>query len=342
MSNRRVWGSLALVLLSACIEEPPPETTASPALGCLSLVCGNETALGAYPFFELDEKRLDYSPVGSLKITDFRAADDSKLSLIIDGYALKGKKANGTILQKDQLAGATIKIEHKDGFHSFELLIEDADSVPYFEGGAVGQPKIPTYRMSYVEYQGTRARPRVDLCGSDLETDPILPKQLLFHQGDRYDPETGVVYATGAAAGSWFNVTCIDDALWKMAIFHYTETGSYGDFTTDQTRRTAMLQGIRADYCGTGFSMTESGTPLDWENEEGWLTIQPDPLFEAVWDGDGAICLNEPRLWDREDVPCIATMPRCDHVAVDGLAGLNWGGFEDGGYVATWSWAGDF
>jgi hypothetical protein len=55
---------------------------------------------------------------------------------------------------------------------------------------------------------------------------------------------------------------------------------------------------LTGDYCGTGMSFTEDGTSLYWQNAAGWSSnnLPPSTAFEAYWNGNGARCLDTPRL----------------------------------------------
>ncbi len=65
----------------------------------------------------------------------------------------------------------------------------------------------------------------------------------------------------------------------------------------------ASVRVVRADYCGDGQSWTYPGTPVQVEDKMGinaafggpWLPGQGVPVDEAVWDLDGAVCLDTPR-----------------------------------------------
>ena len=71
---------------------------------------------------------------------------------------------------------------------------------------------------------------------------------------------------------------------------------------------------MRADYCGDGRSFTVDGTPINIYDR---LNIQEDTeewRFEARWNTDGAMCVDQPRQHLPRPLPgCIAVRhdPRC-------------------------------
>lgn len=117
--------------------------------------------------------------------------------------------------------------------------------------------------------------------------------------GERYSWSDKTVTATGAAAAGWFNIACEDNALYDMKFQGYDPQPAHADLPrTSANERQAALKMITADYCGTGRSFTETGTPLHWINDAAWSDNGPPPAstFEAKWDHTGALCLDNPRL----------------------------------------------
>jgi hypothetical protein len=325
---------------SGCFAEDDPTSWQSQALLCPPLVCGNTNAMGVYAFYELDEKAVSFSPVGKVRIRSFTHFSGEKMTLDVLGKKLTGKREGGGSYSGTGLVNSTLTIESETPGLTFDIKIKKADTVPYFEDGAADGGKLPVYRLTVTKkVDGRTGAPTVSLCGDDPDSDPVgQPKYAMFSQGDRYDPEKGTVIATGADAEPWFNVACMDDVIWKANAFRYHEPGSTGEFVTEMIERTAIVQATRADYCGTGEAFTVPHTDLDWANDHGWLSIQPDPLLEAVWDGDGAMCLDTPRLVDRDTLPCAATLPYCSSgYAPDGAPYIDWGWFDDGGFIVTYA-----
>ncbi|MFY0538849.1 ADYC domain-containing protein [Nannocystis pusilla] len=104
-----------------------------------------------------------------------------------------------------------------------------------------------------------------------------------------------------------------------MAKMKHMGYGPNQDFPGQSTaatvnQRQATIRMITADYCGDGYSFTEDGTHLDWENLA--ETVSPDAPpswsdIEALWDEDGAVCLSNPRLATLAQVAVRCTLPTC-------------------------------
>ncbi|MEZ4384094.1 MAG: ADYC domain-containing protein [Nannocystaceae bacterium] len=80
-----------------------------------------------------------------------------------------------------------------------------------------------------------------------------------------------------------------------------------------------VVRNVRADYCGTGLSHTEDGTPTQQEDKFGMNKfVDPSRQTEAHWDfGVGAVCLYEPRHpdVDYEKIYSECGIPKCDPAA---------------------------
>lgn len=332
MSIRRIVILASLAIVPACIDNDDELSTTSAAVGrpCAELVCGNTNAFGVYAFYELDERALEYSAVGGMRIKSFKTSANAKMTVVVDGDLLHGRIGN-TFIDGPALLHSKLLIESNLTTTQYQVEIQDIQSVSYVDDGSADMVTIPTYKLTVIElYADGSYGPTVSYCGDDINGNPKLA---IVSQGDRYDPATARVTATGALAGSWFNIACYDDAIWKTTVMRYHHPGSTGDYVTSGTERTAMMESVRADYCHTGHSYTHAGVWLEWANDQAWLTNDGAPNLEAVWGGNGALCLNDPRDTEhyvRDDVACHGRIPTCDE--------LGWTSFADGGYLATYSW----
>ena len=285
-------------------------SVAASSTDCEEIVCGNAAALDDHPFWELDQSKVAYSPVGGFRIKSFRTAGDVPLVLRVQGFVLLG--INGVqIIGPMGLIGAKLVIESRIG-PQYEMTLEAVGSIPYLELGNV-DPPIPTYRWRYRRIGATNDAPDTFLCRSD--DIHYGEKDAVMFAGDRYSKATGTVIATGREAEPWFNIACNDAALWKMAVFRFVEAARrLPRFDTDVADRTAAIRAIRADYCGNNVAWTESGTAVDWANRRAWLTINAVayPNVEAIWDENGAICLSKPRKTPIGMITCWDPSKVCD------------------------------
>lgn len=143
-------------------------------------------------------------------------------------------------------------------------------------------------------------------------------------KGETYDPDTATVAVTGSEGRPWFNIACAGTALSKMKLLGYDPEDT--QYPTKWEQRQATLKMITARYCGS-MSFTEAGQPLIWQNAQKWFRplllpwwLFPEPIgrVEAVWNKDGAVCLNKPRRtqsWTQREVnrSCPGPdIPTCD------------------------------
>ena len=163
----------------------------------------------------------------------------------------------------------------------------------------------------------------VPVCKEALEL-PDEGAWAVLVSGERYTWDEKTVLATGAQATGWFNIACHGNALYKMKLMGYDPqpTEDNPHVTTPEQRQSAIKM-VTGDYCGTGTSYTETGTPLRWVNTEGWsenvenFEVPFDPLnsqLEALWNEDGALCLDNLR---RPDVEYADVIEECSNAGKD-------------------------
>lgn len=162
-----------------------------------------------------------------------------------------------------------------------------------YEAGEVNK-----YAFAIADEQGTM----INLCPA-FSDQPSLPTATLIGN-ERYDAETKEVIAEQE---SWVSFACPGDALSKMKQMGYVPD------ETKAIHRQATLKMITADYCGTGKSFTEDGTPVIWQNFEGTIGKGAgDGAIEALWNEYGALCLTTPRLAPLDKIAEECTLPLCD------------------------------
>jgi hypothetical protein len=87
-----------------------------------------------------------------------------------------------------------------------------------------------------------------------------------------------------------FTFACLGGAIAKCALWGYRPWASYNGVSLAPYHQ-ACTRMVRADYCGTGQSYTQTGNRIDFYDE---LGIQQDTeswVFEAEWDPNGARCI---------------------------------------------------
>jgi hypothetical protein len=226
-----------------------------------------------------------------------------------------------TKLYNNQLIGTTLRFSRTLGGKTltYELLLDGISSFDYMVGNP---PDQVTSYLFYVRRVGSGDENWHWLCPTenDSVTASGAHHHALVFQGDRYDSQ----YKVSETTEPWINIACAGTASAKLHLLRHTKAGTGGSFSTTPIERQAMLQMLRADYCGDGTSYTADGTQLRYADSNNW---HPDDLdvtqtwqrerFEALWNGNGAQCLDHPRLGSYMDVQCSGGMiPHCNESLV--------------------------
>lgn len=133
--------------------------------------------------------------------------------------------------------------------------------------------------------------------------DKALPEMAIVFYGELYDIKEHVL--AGSERG-WFNIACARDALAKREILKIEPPVRPEAATVDYyRRRTAALRMMTANYCNEG-RYTFEGTEIGWalpsalgnaQHEGCAKTLANGRTLEAVWDENGAVCIEHTRLY---------------------------------------------
>jgi hypothetical protein len=230
-------------------------------------------------------------------------------------YVVK-KLGDQEVLEDDIDGKLLIDLQHGKGAR-YQLTIVTTHQRPFWANPPGISGSVPNYEVHYRMIskppdQGYEEVPGPfkPICkGLYLEPQEMLYTAVIF-EGDAYDAEAKTVRAADLPDDAgWFNLGCAGTAMYKMHHLRHTEAGGYISGTPPQIttveQRQAMLRMLTAAYCD-GRSFTKNGQPLRYTDRSGWH--QPTPpivgfdSIEAIWSDRGAVCLNTPRLADREDV----------------------------------------
>ena len=188
------------------------------------------------------------------------------------------------------------------------------------------KPRIPVYGLAYPGNLGfgiplTR-RPTESLqsvCPGHTASDTTA----VVFAGEVYDVNLRTVIDSSTPQfpniEHWMSIACTGSAAAKMKFLNYGPQANFDGMGKSATarQRQATLKMITADYCGFGYSFTETGTPIYWQNPyDSAENIQTPDTVEAVWSDTGALCINDGqlRLHTYADVQAIcgpATPPPC-------------------------------
>jgi hypothetical protein len=221
----------------------------------------------------------------------------------------------------------------------YRLTVKDGEFVAYSPGGPVAEgEKMVGWSLlvtingkaDQVQILGYQAGPvsqyalamrdgegvMKNICPSFADSPSEPASTLIF--GERYDFETKEVIAEQE---SWVNFACRGEALFKMKAMGYVPD------ETKAIHRQATLKMLTADYCGSGHSFTEDGTPLIMQNNEGTIGKDAGELggeVEALWNEYGALCLTTPRLASLDEIAEHCTLPVCDEELIAKGADFAW------------------
>jgi ADYC domain len=214
-----------------------------------------------------------------------------------------------------------------------------AEGQPYWTKTPANRELVETYTLRWAVKPPdlfTTTPVYTDVCATTTPPDEPWTNQLdaLVFDGERYDVSSKEITAWPTTQfTSWFNVACAGSLPAKMHLVRRTAAASNGLFTsTIEDDRQAFARMWAADYCGTGETFTITGHKLRVRDRktfqapnDGWLAevgpvswsavdaTVPGFSYEAVWDADGAVCLEAPRLVARAKIEtaCGRAIPRC-------------------------------
>lgn len=311
---------LGATLLAACgvdSNERVAVVRQAAGISCDDFLCtGNSPDIHDYPFHELnlngeaDAKGMQLqSAWRGLTQVQFRVNGvDAKV--ITNERTLDGSDVVGTRL-KIKLPGAQAVDDQ-----IVDVYITDARYVVTYDGSA----RFWAYRLQYAALDNSNTF--VDVCHKTTIDDyGVSSDWVLFSRGDRYDADTGKIFAIGGSAGAWFNVSCAGDPIAKLVRLKHVQAfeskvDEPNPFHTSLGQRQAGLNMFTANYCGDGVFHTKPGVKLVWKDRAGVTDVEePLPNIEAVWSERGAVCLNTPRLESRKNVQCAP--PTCEKYEAD-------------------------
>lgn len=185
-----------------------------------------------------------------------------------------------------------------------------------------GRP-MTTYAIRFPSTHGSAASGFASACPTFL-TSPDEPLITVI-RGETYDSVEKKVDDVDA---DWITLACADEAAYKTKRLGYGPMSALGpNFPAfDVDARDATLKMLTADYCGTGMSFTEQNHGIYYVDAAETVTVYEEnvQLTEALWTAEGALCLDYPRLFEREKVMAACPLPYCGALGPGELAGAVW------------------
>ena len=313
-----LWLLGALTFLAAGCLQPDPDPASeggpsAPLVGrsaaavgarCDATGCGvNGPETDGHGFGDLNT----YGKVNSLGyfIAGVAPLGRDILDLRVEETALVGQTRSDANVVGEELIGVRIIVRHEDvPAHYWTLRIADyADVTTYWVGSDT--QTIPSYEIAIRMDKG----PWVSLCNEGVISDYEQIHHAFVFEGDRYDQQQKRVRDDHLDTG-WFNIACTGATANKLLRLRHAQVAAEGDLAASAGDRTAMYKALVGDFCGTGESLTEPGVPLFTRLEQawGWNHGCLAGTHEAVWNQDGAMCIDTYRL---AGDPMEATLEAC-------------------------------
>jgi hypothetical protein len=226
----------------------------------------------------------------------------------------------GATLTGPAVIGLELRVAHDSG-RDYMLKIDGyrSNGVPYYVGGG---PLIEGFHIRYRPVGDRDFRelcPYPDLAHVDRGVEGTWA---VVWRGERYRPDTGEIFASGPAAGSWINISCAGEATIKAM---RAKASLAVNAAASLAQRQATLFMFTASYCGrNGPRFTKLGMPLVWSDLSGPSVIGPVSSIEAVWTATGAACLTTPRLYPIEEVTAVCPLAACTRRQIAEWATSGW------------------
>lgn len=315
--RRILW--IAGALLAASCEFEDHTEIATAEIGCGPNCLGNSPIAGALGPYEFDLTGVEPS---SRKWKLYPRSFE-KLGWPLTNVQVAGARLTATwwpggfvanspqFIQDWQLIDTTFRMHHEtDG--DFEFKIATATPVTYYPNAAVAMdlPPMWAYYILYRDVKNARDEfrrlcPYTDAFDSGLSGDWAV-----FWRGDRYRPDTGKIIASGTGAGgvgNWVNLSCAGEATIKML---RSAVGEAVAPDSERTLRQSVFNMFMAQFCPNSTKRyTVLGQDLFWEGTP--HTVTGVGVAEAIWNEDGAICLDTQRTYEAGDAKADCGLPSC-------------------------------
>ena len=224
------------------------------------------------------------------KVVDFVFVDPDPTALLLIADGTLEVDVGGQLLRGEDILGSKLIVEDVRnpmmGRQLIDVHFEDTRRVETWTNTG---SQVAQYIFAYENDDGDY----VSVCSGAADTSEPAAWAVLL-TGEKYSLETRSVIGTEAGI---FNIACAGTALYKMKMMGYEPLREPNSFVKEHQRH-ATLKMLVADYCDSGSTFTEDGTPVQWMNSGGWSFNYPEPsgTVEAYWDQTGALCLDTPRM----------------------------------------------
>lgn len=306
----------AALITASCVYEDEARTgVTTAALGCGPQCLGNSPIAGALGPYEFDLTGVIPSPRKWLLYPNSFEKDGWPLTNVqVAGARLTATwwpSGVPTFIQDAQLIDMTFEMHHEtDG--DFEFKVVTAMPVSYYPNIETPTPLPPiwAYYLMYRDARNPDDRFK-NLCPYTAQADHGLSVDwAMFWKGDRYDPDTGRIFASGhgaAGVGNFVNLSCAGEAPPKML---RAGVGEAVAPTSSRELRQSVFNMFMAKYCPkSNKRYTKLGEDLYWMGTP--RTVFALGFSESIWNSDGAICLDVQRTYTEGNAAADCGLPTC-------------------------------
>lgn len=277
--------ALFAIPLAGCMTTPPTEDSVAEIKGndrCMPNVCGTRSqALFECTYFWELSSNGQPNDVG-VHIVAAQRSDGTSMKIVAVGDRLSGVHpvTGAPLADHAQLQGTVIIV--MAGVSTRTITIERVVNERFF---VAGQPNVEAYELAYTSETG----------GAPLHV------RVVAFTGDRYDPLSKLI-TVGPSTSGWINFACKNTTPYRQHLLGYTEAAqSKLGITTTLSQRQGVLNALSGNACGTGRTWTNDAEPITLSESK--LMLPPTSpyqvapaTYEAIWNADGAVCMNIPRL----------------------------------------------
>ena len=314
--NRLTLIAVALAL-PACVDQTEIDTneTTQLAAGCPLWGCGeNSSTMGPWEFHELNTAGLPN--LEDIRVLNFQLGGNTYTPQVV-GTELR-ITSGSTTLGGTAVQGGWFNLQTPSGVWKLKVMKVNPGAVVYWVGPATS---MYTYELKYEAPGMTNPEP---VCHNPPNRDSgegithtwKAPLEAILFTGDRYDRDHKEVSTLDTA--NWFNIACAGSALAKLHLNRHTTAGTTFGWSTAVLKRQAMLKMYTSDICGNGYSWTNAGVPLHWQDNSSWMMLTgTEWAFEARWTAYGAACIDTHRLGSLytdpvDGFPGMCNVPACN------------------------------
>lgn len=303
--------------------------------------CGdNGVVIDGIHFWELNLAQLANDQ--GFRFTRFARSEahlaaNQLLYLDVHGDRLIAFDSNGSTVAGELLKNGVFELMLGEGQAAQQYLVKIlsvqtglAEGQPFWTRALDPNARVETYTFGWNKAPDAPGHmPRYQpMCATESHPGEDWENRVgaMVFEGERYEVATkNISLSPTTAYQSWFNIACAGSVPAKMHLVRRTAAGSDGGVFTSsvQNDRRAFLRMWTADYCGNGKTHTVAGHKIrvrdkkafplpnfPMPNTEGWIphegpvgfAAKDVASYEAVWGPGGAICLDTPRLFSREEI----------------------------------------